>query len=192
MTRKEGLELLEPFISKITVNSNMQNFVRYAFDNVADDFFEKPASSTGKYHPDFAQGSGGLLRHTIKAAEVFEDLWRAYKYKYEHISFFEEEKYSSGLAAVLLHDSCKYGKCFENEHTLKNHDNIGAMFIEDLYNKFFATLDVEPQYQDIIDAIACHHGVWSTTARPVSLLDELVFLSDYIASRKYVKLNKEI
>ena len=29
-----------------------------------DYFFEVPASSTGKYHPSFALGSGGLVRHT--------------------------------------------------------------------------------------------------------------------------------
>ena len=29
-----------------------------------DYFFNVPASSTGKYHPEFSLGDGGLVRHT--------------------------------------------------------------------------------------------------------------------------------
>ena len=39
-----------------------------------DYFFEVPASSTGKYHPSFSQGEGGLVRHTKVAATIANEL----------------------------------------------------------------------------------------------------------------------
>ena len=39
-----------------------------------DYFFEVPASSTGKYHPDYALGEGGLLRHSKAAARIGYEL----------------------------------------------------------------------------------------------------------------------
>ena len=36
-------------------------------------FWYVPASSTGKYHPDFAQGEGGLIRHTKAAVCVAQE-----------------------------------------------------------------------------------------------------------------------
>ena len=35
-----------------------------------DYFFEVPASSTGKYHPAFSLGDGGLVRHTKAAVRI--------------------------------------------------------------------------------------------------------------------------
>ena len=39
-----------------------------------DYFFEVPASSTGKYHPSFALGEGGLVRHTKVAVRIAYEL----------------------------------------------------------------------------------------------------------------------
>lgn len=187
MTRAEGMDLLMPFINKLTFEGCLQNFVKYTFARVADGFFEKPASSTSKYHPDFAQGDGGLVRHTIKAAEVWDDLWRAYSDKFKDSSV----TYSMGLAAVLLHDTCKYDRDFSHEYTLSNHDVIAAEFVDEMFIQYFddqPTDKVLNMYTGISNAIRTHHGRWSTVHAPTSLFDELVFLADYIASRKYVKL----
>lgn len=194
MNRETGMKLLNAFINKITNEYYLQEFVRYVFDNVADGFFEKSASSTGKYYPDFAQGDGGLLRHTLKAAEVWDELWSAYSYKFNE----EEIAYSFGLAAVLLHDSCKYDKDFSKEYTLSYHDDLGAEFVGELFDKFSEDkfdgmstsyiIIVQEIYTTLTDAIASHHGRWSTTRQPQTFFDELIFLSDYVASRKWVKL----
>ena len=37
-------------------------------------FMKEGASSTGKYHPQYAQGEGGLYRHTCAAVKIFADL----------------------------------------------------------------------------------------------------------------------
>ena len=39
-------------------------------EKLPDYFFEIPASSTGKYHPEYATGKGGLLRHTKAAVRI--------------------------------------------------------------------------------------------------------------------------
>ena len=39
-----------------------------------DYFFEVPASSTGKYHPEYALGDGGLLIHSKAAMRIGYEL----------------------------------------------------------------------------------------------------------------------
>ena len=51
-------------------DSNVRDFVSTALDQVPDYFFTMAASTTGKYHPTYALGEGGLARHT-KAAVAF-------------------------------------------------------------------------------------------------------------------------
>ena len=43
-------------------------------DLIPDYFFEVAASSTGKYHPKFSLGDGGLLRHTKAAVRIAYEL----------------------------------------------------------------------------------------------------------------------
>ena len=45
-----------------------------AINLLPDYFFEVPASSTGKYHPTFSQGEGGLVRHTKAAVNIANEL----------------------------------------------------------------------------------------------------------------------
>ena len=45
-----------------------------------DYFFSVPASSTGKYHPSFSLGDGGLLRHTKAAVRMANELFGIYKF----------------------------------------------------------------------------------------------------------------
>lgn len=190
MMRIEGMNLLMPFINKLTQTYDLQEFVKYVFTKVADGFFEKPASSTGKHHPEFARREGGLVFHTIKAAEVWDDLWRAYSDRFDD----SDVMYSAGLAAVLLHDTCKYGVDFLKENTISNHDVIAADFIYRMFMQYFKDQysdDMMNMYKCISNAILTHHGKWSTVDKPTSLFNELVFLSDYIASRKWIKLGAD-
>ena len=45
-------------------------FATAAVNALPEYFYSVPASSTGKYHPAYATGEGGLVRHT-KAAVMF-------------------------------------------------------------------------------------------------------------------------
>ena len=41
-----------------------------------DYFFEIPASTSGRFHPDFSLGEGDLVRHVKVACRVGEELFR--------------------------------------------------------------------------------------------------------------------
>ena len=51
-------------------NSRIKKSLIIMINKLPDYFFEVPASSTGKYHPKFALGEGGLVRHTKVAVRL--------------------------------------------------------------------------------------------------------------------------
>ena len=51
-------------------DDGIRDLVVEVLKTVKDDFFHAPASSTGKYHPDYALGDGGLYRHTRAAVKI--------------------------------------------------------------------------------------------------------------------------
>ena len=55
-------------------NANRRKDVKTLIELLPDYFFEVPASSTGKYHPEFALGEGGLVRHTKLAVRIAIEL----------------------------------------------------------------------------------------------------------------------
>ena len=92
------------------------------------------------------------------------------------------------ICAALLHDCLKHGT--ENKTGFSTHDHpiLAAEFV-----KGDVRLDgvISQEARNLIgDAIASHSGEWTTSKRskvilpsPQTLLQELVHLSDYIASR---------
>ena len=69
MITDERLHMFKPELG--TIKSQVySDFAEAAIISLPDYFFEIPASSTGKYHPSYALGTGGLVRHT-KAAVLF-------------------------------------------------------------------------------------------------------------------------
>ena len=54
-----------------TINYNsLKVFATWCLNQLPDYFYEVAASSTGKYHPSYALGDGGLVRHTIAAVRI--------------------------------------------------------------------------------------------------------------------------
>ena len=48
--------------------------LKYLVSELPDYFFEIPASSTGKYHPEFAGTKNGLVKHTKVAVRIAKEL----------------------------------------------------------------------------------------------------------------------
>ena len=46
-------------------NEDIKEFAISCIDAAPDYFYHVGASSTGKYHPQYALGEGGLVRHTL-------------------------------------------------------------------------------------------------------------------------------
>lgn len=167
-----------------------------------------PASSSGRYHPKYSLGKGGLMRH-IKAAvgiahsmidtEIFDELIKNMDATAtpEQIQMFADVAYS----ALILHDCCKpdntpkHGTRFD--HPLKAaalFTNTAKEYIDE--NKL---LNVEMDYlksaiPHIKDCIASHMGQWNTAPyakgvvlpKPKNSIERFVHTCDYLASRKYL------
>ena len=148
-----------------------------------DYFFEIPAASTGKYHPDYAQGEGGLLRHTKAAVRIGYELLEnpAIGSKYT-----DREK-DLMLMALLLHDGLKCGNPKE-QYTRFDHPILMADYVMDNEEKL--GLEVE-DIELICDCIKTHMGYWTTDyngeevlEKPKTKYQNFVHMCDFLASRK--------
>ncbi len=150
-------------------------------------FFEVPASSTGKYHPEYATGKGGLLRHTKAAVRIGYELLcdPSIGDKYT-----DDEK-DLMLMGLVLHDGLKSG--LEKEtYTRFDHPILMADYIMD--NEEVLGLEVE-EIEFVCDVIKTHMGPWTTDykgneilEKPKSKYQNFVHMCDYLASRKCILL----
>jgi HD superfamily phosphohydrolase YqeK len=161
-------------------SQDLQDFVRFFFDvKVGQWFWQSGASSSGKYHPNFAKGEGGLVRHTRAVAMVCEELLRMGSYAYMKDSFKDYAR-----VACLLHDTCKYGMYDTvDKNCYKEHGALAAQMVSSAWLEFFDA----PAPELLCMAIRSHMGQWveNKEDRPFTNIDRLVHLSDYIASRSF-------
>ena len=89
-----------------------------------DYFFEIPASSTGKYHPKYALGENGLVRHTKAAV----------RFAYELLSNntigckFSDRDKDLIIMALILHDGLKSG-LEHDKYTKFDHPLLMSKYI---------------------------------------------------------------
>ena len=150
-----------------------------------DYFFVVPASSTGKYHPDYALGDGGLLRHSKAAIRIGYELLSdpAIGDKYTEL-----EK-DLMLMALLIHDGLK--SCLEKEkYTRFDHPLLMADFLMD--NEEVLGLEVE-EIEFLGDVIKTHMGPWTkdysgndVLEKPKTKYQNFVHMCDFLASRKCI------
>lgn len=168
-------------------NNRIKNACIEMVKLLPDYFFEVPAASTGKYHPAYAAGEGGLLRHTKGAVriavEILSDPSTGDKYT-------DDEK-DMMIMALILHDGLKSGMPKE-KYTRFDHPLLMADYIMD--NEEVLGLEVE-EIEFICDAIKTHMGVWTTDYNGVEVLEKpktkyqnFVHLCDFLASRKCILL----
>ena len=159
---------------------DLQDFVRWYFDErVGKWFWKSGASASGKHHPQFAQGEGGLVRHTRAVAMVCEELLRMSTYAYMRAEYKDYAR-----IACLLHDTCKYGTADEEDKDCyKDHGALAATSISLAWNEFFDA----PAPELLLMAVRSHMGQWTENRedRPFTNIDRLVHLADYIASRDF-------
>ena len=170
-------------------NPKIVEFVKYVFDKLCPEYFwTVGASSSGKYHPQFAQGQCGLVRHTKMAVWWAVQLHRVTEGKLCGYDLDE------AIAAILLHDILKQGN---PQWTLANSVQSHGIFLA----QKIMEADLCPQKDGaepedwacrIVEAVQDHMGRW--TDHPgrtdeefldrMSVLSAFVHLCDYVASRK--------
>lgn len=157
-----------------------QDFISWYFDNkVGVWFWKSGASASGKFHPSFAQGDGGLVRHTRAVSLACEELLRMSTYAY-----MKDEYKDFARMACLLHDTCKYGSGDEEDSSAyAEHGKLAADAVAQAWFEYFGS----PCSAFLYHAILSHMGQWTPERedRPVTNIDRLVHLADYIASRSF-------
>ena len=169
-------------------NEDIRKFTETALNNLPQYFFEVAASSTGKYHPTYALGDGGLVRHTKAAVRFANHLFTIEQNK----NAYSSTERSCVISAIILHDGWKHGdkgSAFTtHEHPVVCADWIkNAECLNDIINK--GIRDV------IANAVASHMGEWNESKRstiilpkPESDIQKFVHMCDYLASRKDIEV----
>ena len=176
-----NIKLFEREINLI-VNEDLRMAVKSYMDEETPDYFwTDGASSSGKYHPKFAQGEGGLVRHTKAVVMFAEELLRMSSYAY-----MKEEYKDYVIAACILHDTAKYGIGEYDKAEYKNHAANSAKAFAEYAEQ---VMDYKPS-EFLLNAIRSHMGQWSTEKedRPFTNIDRCVHMADYMASRSFIDI----
>ena len=162
-------------------DSEIKDFVIESL-KIAPEYFWTVASSTsGKYHPEFALGEGGLIRHVKVVVKLANELVVAYQL----------EKYKDYIiAAAILHDICKNGILYKNGVFNKSEGNVTkshGVFTRDLLQKV-ACKDSK-KFDNIMRLVSKHMGRWSPDGYiPETPSEWCVHIADYVASRKFIDI----
>lgn len=174
-------------------DNKLRNFIAYCLDNSPEYIYKIPASSTGRYHPLYALGDGGLVRH-IKASCKFA------KFVCESMYYTECNGFDTIIASLLLHDVYKNG-VEDSGSTLFTHPLISQSMFRINYYAYIEQCPEFKHYQteqidEISYCIATHMGRWNTNIRytvelpkPQNTLEKIVNMCDYMASRKELTVN---
>ena len=152
-----------------------------------DYFFNVPASSTGKYHPSFSLGDGGLLRHTKVAVRIAKEMFND-----ESISgAYSKNEKDLMIIALIMHDGLKSG-LKKSEYTKFEHPILVCDYIKENKDK---TEFTDKEIQFITHVISSHMGPWNTNSysnvilpKPESKFQRFVHMCDYFASRKFLNV----
>ena len=191
MTREEKIELVQPILDTF-VNDDIKEFAIELLDDLPEYIWSVGASSTGKYHPAYSLGEGGLMRHQMAVVRFLN-------------FFFELEQYNSKLTtremdlmrlAGLVHDGRKSGSQEDyqkSKYTKFDHPLLVGEFIKE--NK--ANLNfTDDEIQFLSDAIASHMGPWTkdydgneVLPYPKTKYQNFVHMCDYLASKKFLNVD---
>lgn len=175
-------------------NARLMDNLKKMIELLPDYFFMIPASSTGKYHPSFALGEGGLVRHTKAAVRFAKELLDN-----ECIgNVFNSDEKDMIIMALIMHDGCKSG-LIKGEYTVANHPSIVASLIKDNSSKL--TLE-ESEINLICSMIESHMGPYNKDFKgntilplPYNKYQKFVHMCDLLASKKFLDIkfnNNEI
>ena len=172
---------------KLIEDVHLRQFVTdYLNECVPAYFWVVPASSSGKYHPQYALGVGGLVRHTKACVKIAEDLLSLEQNEALNALYHDEI-----ISALIVHDTFKQG--IKGGRTVFDHPIIAvrALFLfakTKEYNKV-----TQSKIERIQRLVACHMGQWNRSGRSIAVLpkpatdaEKFVHMCDYLASRKYL------
>lgn len=188
MTNEEKIALFEKEIEYLNIE-DFKEFIKRAIMLLPNYFFEVPASSSGQFHSALESGFGGLVYHTKAVAKMANYLVNLQQYQ----SKLNEVERDCIICAALLHDCIKHGWENKTGYSVHEHPMLAGEFVktDERLNGILSD-----EIRTVIgDAISSHSGEWTINKRsktvlpsPQNLVQELVHLSDYIASRSDIHI----
>lgn len=179
MNTTERIELFKRELSYI-LDDDLREFAKQLLKEADDYFFTVPASSSGKYHPDFARGEGGLVRHTKAVAYFVNELIRP------EMEFGTVNRRDADIliVAAIAHDIKKQGDGVEG-HTVREHPQLASDFVKKIYDEYEWKTITTGDIHNMRCVIESHMGPWQEP-KPSSRKQLILFYADFIASRKEI------
>ena len=184
MTTEERLECFKTELNFIK-HSGLRRFAELLLENADEYFFTVPASSSGKYHPDFARKVGGLVLHTKAVVDIAhmiveeQSLWG-----------LDDLQKDILFVSAIAHDIKKQGNG-AGKHTIKEHPMCAATYVMDVFTAYSEELQnngvSQAIAQKIGEIIVSHMGKWAVKdgmPAPTTKGQLLLCTADYMASRK--------
>lgn len=197
-------ELFEKELGYIE-NDILREITKRTLDEASECIQTIPASATGKYHPTYALGEGGLTRHVKAAVNIAHSIMQTEIFDMFKQGQWEDSFYSDIVyAALILHDSQKPDET-EKHNTRFDHPVVASGVFMKIAKEYLLMevggTDDEQMKEMILTTAHCiakHMGQWATSAytdfelpKPTSNLEWFVHLCDYLASRRFLEFNFE-
>lgn len=161
-------------------DENLREFAKELISHADDYFFTVAASTTGKYHPQFDLGDGGLVRHTRCVTFFAECIADSH--------MFSEHDRDLLIIAALAHDIKKLGNG-GSKYTVGNHPTCAKEYIE-LTRILKPELISKEDCDKVCAAVESHMGKWGHESDnlplPQTEFEKALQSADYIASRKEI------
>ena len=179
MIQKE--DRVKLFINELNdiTEDKVRDFAKILIENADDYFFEIAASTTGKYHPQFDLGNGGLVRHTRCVAFMAECEAKS--------RMFSEHDTNLLIVAALAHDIKKLGDG-SGQYTVGDHPKWAAEYVMSTHEENKGLL-TKKDATTIYNIVMSHMGQWGQKdgmPLPKTELEKALQAADYIASRKEI------
>ena len=184
MTEQQS-QVITPILNTIQ-DEEIRTFAYVLVDNLPSYIWEVGASSTGKYHPAYSLGQGGLMRHQIAVVRFLNYFFELEQYK----TPIGDRKMDLMRVAGLVHDGRKSGEQVDYERskfTKFDHPLQMANIIRSYDGQYLNHDDIE----FIAHCVESHMGQWNTDRKsktvlpkPIDVYQHFVHLADYLASRK--------
>lgn len=175
-------------------NEDLKEFCDQCLNTIPPYFWEVGASSTGKYHPEYALGVGGLARHTLALCRIMNHLFSIDCVKNQYTSRERDLLRIAGL----MHDTRKSGSQEDYEkskYTKFDHPLLASNEIARVWNNYDGKKMSIEEAKLIRSVIESHMGQWNTDKRssvelptPEDKYQILLHVCDYLASRKDIEL----
>lgn len=175
-------------------NKDIQEFASVLIKGLPDYVWHVGASSTGKYHPAYSLGEGGLMRHSIAVVRFLNFFFELEQYNTK----FTSREMDLMRVAALVHDGRKSGEQADYEKskfTKFDHPIQMANIVRSYKGKYLNPDELE----FVATCIESHMGQWNTDRKsnvilqkPQNIYQEFIHLADYFASRKDLTMAFEI